>query len=66
MDMEEHEHKWKNGLCECGAESKRGEKRRLARERRRIATEYKKWELYSALCAKDGKQAIDFKNYERI
>lgn len=52
--MEGHEHKWKNGFCECGAESKNGYKRRLARERRKIAVEYKKFDLYDALRAKDG------------
>jgi hypothetical protein len=52
--MEEHEHQWKNGFCDCGAESRRAFKRRIQRERNKIAREYRKLELYEALRAKDG------------
>lgn len=52
--MDGHEHNWKNGYCECGAESKNGYKRRLTRERNKRAKEYKEFDLYEALRAKDG------------
>lgn len=64
MTVEEHKHTWKNGFCSCGAESKRGFKRRIQRERNKIAADYRRFELYEALCAKDGKQALDFNSGE--
>jgi hypothetical protein len=51
----DHTHQYKNGRCECGAESNNGRKRRLAREQRaQQPVERKPDDLYTALRNKDG------------
>ena len=57
MDQKVHEHKYKNGNCVCGAESKNGLKRRLKREAHVVEVS-SGGGLYEALCAKDGKQGL--------
>lgn len=42
--IEGHHHEWKSGHCECGAESMNVYKKRVQRERNRIAREFKERE----------------------
>ncbi|UDL16666.1 hypothetical protein SEA_ATUIN_273 [Arthrobacter phage Atuin] len=39
--IEGHVHRWRSGHCECGAESKNVYKKRIQRERNKIAREFK-------------------------
>jgi hypothetical protein len=46
--IEGHHHQWKSGYCECGAESMNVYKKRVQRERNRIAREFKATENVDA------------------